>query len=66
METIFLAQMPFSASSAIHGDHSSASGSFFGFMGALWRPFFWLWCLFRLHEGFMATILLPLVPFSAS
>ncbi|MFD5851601.1 hypothetical protein ACFWGC_15550 [Cytobacillus pseudoceanisediminis] len=66
METIFLAQMPFSASSAIHGDHSSASGSFFGFMRASWRPFFWLRCLFRLHEGFMTTIFLALAPFSAS
>jgi len=41
-----------------------APGSFF--MEDLWRPFFWLWLLFRLHESFMATILLHLVPFSAS
>ncbi|WP_256816028.1 hypothetical protein, partial [Cytobacillus sp. Bac17] len=31
-----------------------------------WRPFFCLWLLFRLHESFMETIFLPLVPFSAS
>ncbi|WP_197204709.1 hypothetical protein [Cytobacillus firmus] len=35
-------------------------------MKASWRPFFCLWFLFRLHERFIATIFLALVPFSAS
>ncbi|MGA5689069.1 hypothetical protein [Cytobacillus pseudoceanisediminis] len=66
MATFFLPLVPFSALGRLHGDLFSGSGAFFGFMKDSWRPFFWLSFLFRLHEGFMATFFLPLVPFSAS
>ncbi|MCS0669926.1 hypothetical protein, partial [Cytobacillus firmus] len=40
MATVFLTLVPFSASLELHGDQFSGFGSFFGFMGDLWRPFF--------------------------
>ncbi|MBG9586215.1 hypothetical protein ABE26_03660 [Cytobacillus firmus] len=63
MATVFLPLTPFWASWGLYDDYFSASGSLFGFMKASWRLFFCLWFLFRLHESFMATVFLPLVPF---